>query len=93
MMGCPERKPSRPLQWRFETQEHSSDSVVIEFDLNGRKVAFDEGVVRTLRAKARARAGSSTPLNELAVLLDRALTDGKPVTLRRAEARTFEGLL
>jgi hypothetical protein len=66
---------------------------IIEFDLNGRKLTLDEGVVRTLRAKARAGAGSSTALNDLAVILDRALADGKPVTLQRAESRALEKLL
>lgn len=66
---------------------------LIEFDLNGRKLTLDEGVVRMVRAKARAGAGSSTALNDLAVILDRALADRKPVTLRRAEARALERLL
>jgi hypothetical protein len=66
---------------------------MIEFDLNGRKTALDENLVRTLRAKARANAGSSSTLNDLAVILDRALSDHKPVTLQRAEARALERLL
>jgi hypothetical protein len=66
---------------------------MLEFDLNGRKARFDERTVRRLRAIARADAGSSTTLNDLAVILDRALTDGEAVTLRRAETRSFEGLL
>ena len=66
---------------------------MIEFDLNGRKVAFDESVVRTLRAKALAGAGTSSTLNDLAVILDRALSDRKPITLQRAEARALERLL
>jgi hypothetical protein len=78
------RTSRRSIQRRVETQQHSRSSVAIEFDLNGRKVAFDQAVVRTLRAKARAQAGSSTALNDLAVLLDRALVDGKAVTLRHA---------
>ena len=66
---------------------------MIEFDLSGRKVAFDESVVRTLRAKALAGAGTSSTLNDLAVILDRALSDRKPITLQRAEARALERLL
>jgi hypothetical protein len=66
---------------------------VIEFDLNGRKARFDERTVQRLRAIARAEAGSSTTLNDLAVILDRALTGGHPVTLQRGEARAFEALL
>jgi hypothetical protein len=66
---------------------------MIEFDLNGRKVALDEAVVRELRERAQAGAGSSSTLNDLAVLLTRALSEQKPVTLRRAESRAFERLL
>jgi hypothetical protein len=65
----------------------------IEFDLNGRKVALAEQVVRAVRARARAHSGESTQLNDLAVILEGALSDGGPVTLRRAEARTFNRLL
>jgi hypothetical protein len=66
---------------------------MIEFDLNGRKLALDEAVVRELRDRAQAGAGSSSTLNDLAVLLTRALDEQKPVTLRRAESRAFERLL
>ena len=66
---------------------------MIEFDLNGRKVAFDESVVRALRAKTLAGAGTSSTLNDLAVILGRALSDRKPITLQRAEARALERLL
>jgi hypothetical protein len=66
---------------------------MIEFDLNGRKLALDEAVVRELRERAQACAGSSSTLNDLAVLLTRALAEQKPVTLRRAESRAFERLL
>jgi hypothetical protein len=66
---------------------------MIEFDLNGRKIALDESLVRRVRAKARANAGSSSTLNDLAVILDRALSDPKAVTLQRAEARALERLL
>ena len=66
---------------------------MIKFDLNGRKVALEEEVVRRLRTKALAGAGSSSTLNDLAVILGRALSDGRPVTLQRAEARALERLL
>ena len=66
---------------------------MIEFDLNGRKLALEETVVRELRERALARAGSSSTLNDLAVILARALSEQKPVTLRRAESRTLERLL
>jgi len=65
----------------------------IEFDLSGRKLALDESVVRELRERALARAGSSSTLNDLAVILGRALAEPKPVTLRRAETRALERLL
>ena len=66
---------------------------MIEFDLHGRKLALDEAVVRKLRDKALARAGSSSTLNDLAAILERALSAEKPVTLRRAESRALERLL
>jgi len=65
----------------------------IEFDLSGRKLALEESVVRELREQALARAGSSSTLNDLAVILARALDNPKPVTLRRAESRALERLL
>jgi hypothetical protein len=46
---------------------------MIEFDLNGRKLALEEAVVRELRERALAGAGSSSTLNDLAVILTRAL--------------------
>jgi len=66
---------------------------MIEFDLNGRKLALEETVVRELRQRALARAGSSSTLNDLAVILTRALSEQKPVTLRRAESQALERLL
>ena len=67
--------------------------MMIEFDLNGRKIALDESAVRELRELAFARAGSSSMLNDLAVILTRALAERKLVTLRRAESRAFDDLL
>ncbi len=68
-------------------------AVAIEFDLNGRKLVLDEAVVRDLGAKAAAGAGSSSTLNDLAFILKRAITEGKPVVLQRGEARTLQRLL
>ena len=70
-----------------------SPAAMIEFDLNGRKLALEETVVRELRERALAGAGSSSALNDLAVILARALSEQKPVTLRRAESRALERLL
>ncbi|MBA3736845.1 MAG: hypothetical protein H0W90_16920 [Actinobacteria bacterium] len=66
---------------------------MIEFDLNGRMLALDHTVVHELRAKALAGAGSSSTLNDLAVILSPALSEQKSVTLRRAESRALEQLL
>ena len=66
---------------------------MIEIDLNGRKLALEETVVRELRGRALAGAGSSSALNDLAVILERALSEQKPITLRRAESRALERLL
>jgi hypothetical protein len=61
---------------------------MIDFDLNGRKVAFDETTVQRLRAKAKAGAGSSSMLNDLAVILGRAHRHGDS-----GVAVTLSGLL
>jgi hypothetical protein len=66
---------------------------MIQFDLNGRKLALEETIVQRLLTEALARAGSSTTLNDLAVILSRALSERKPITLRRAESRALEQLL
>ena len=66
---------------------------MIEFDLNGRRLALEEAVVRDLRDRAQAGAGSSSTLNDLAVILMRALSEQKPVTLRRAQSRALERML
>src|SRR2546426_4894744 len=57
---------------------------MIKFDLHGRELALDEAVVQKLQAEALAKAGSSTTLNDLAVILTRALSERKTITLRRA---------
>lgn len=44
------------------------------------------------RKRQLARAPSST-LNDLAFILKRAITEGKPVVLQRGEARTLQRLL
>jgi hypothetical protein len=47
-------------------------AAMIEFDLNGRKLALDETVVHELRERALARAGLPSTLDDLAVILTRA---------------------
>ena len=66
---------------------------MIDFDLNGRKLALEETVMRRLQTRAEAGAGSSSMLNDLAVILRQALSEGKSVTLRRAETRALQRLL
>lgn len=65
----------------------------IELDLNGRKLTLDEEVVRELQIEAAAGAGASSTLRDLAFMLDRALSEERPVSLQRAEARALERLL
>ena len=67
--------------------------MAIELDLNGRKLTLDESVVRDLQVRAAAGAGASSTLRDLAFMLDRALSEEKPVSLQRAEARALERLL
>lgn len=47
---------------------------MIEFDLNGRKLALGDSAVRELRERALAGDGSSSTLSDLAVILSGALT-------------------
>jgi hypothetical protein len=67
--------------------------VPIEIDLGGRKLTLDEEVVRELQLKAAAGAGASSTLRDLAFMLERALSEERPVPLQRAEARALERLL
>jgi hypothetical protein len=67
--------------------------VAIELDLNGRKLTLEESMVRELQIEAAAGAGASSTLRDLAFMLDRALTEERPVSLQRAEARALERLL
>jgi hypothetical protein len=80
-----------PFFRRVESRRGSAD--MIELDLNGRKLALDETVVRELRRRALAGAGLSSALNDVGVILERALSEQKPVTLRRAESPASERLL
>jgi hypothetical protein len=81
-----------PISLRRTVELAALSAAMIQFDLNGRKLALDEKVVQRLHAEAVARAGSSTTLNDLAVILSRALSERKPITLRRAESRALEQL-
>ena len=65
----------------------------LELDLNGRRLALEEPVVRELQLTAAAGAGSSSVLRDLAFMLERALSEERPVSLQRAEARALERLL
>lgn len=65
----------------------------IEIDLGGRKLTLDEEVVRELQLEAAAGAGESSTLRDLAFMLERALSEERPVPLQRAEARALERLL
>jgi hypothetical protein len=84
-----ERQDARPRQ----TLRVPLGVEMIEFDLNGRRLSLEEATVQELRANALAGAGSSTTLNDLAVILSRALSDRKVTTLRRAESRALQDLL
>jgi hypothetical protein len=67
--------------------------VKVHFDINGRDLVLEETVVRELRAKAKAAAGSSTVSRDLAAPLTRALSESRPVALQRVEARALFRLL
>jgi hypothetical protein len=57
----------------------------VVFDLPSGQVSVNGDEVGLLRDAGAARAGRSSPARDLSLLLDRALRQAKPVTLRRAE--------
>jgi hypothetical protein len=59
------------------------------FDLASGQVSLDADQVGQLRDAAAAQAGRSSAARDVSLLLDRALQQAKPVTLRRAELQTL----
>jgi hypothetical protein len=59
------------------------------FDLPSGQVSLEAREVELLRDAAAAQAGSSTAARDLSLLLDRALSEPRPVALRRAEVQTL----
>jgi len=69
--GCPEVAPER---------------CAVVLDVGGRRVVLEPGEATRLRDAAAACAGRSSPARDLSLLLDRALSHGRVLALRRAEA-------
>jgi hypothetical protein len=63
------------------------DEIVI--DLPGGKLTLDVEEARGIRDAAAAEAGRSTTARDISLLLDRALSEGSVVALRRNEAHTL----
>jgi hypothetical protein len=59
------------------------------FDLPSGQVSLEAREVELLRDAAAAQAGSSTAARDLSLLLDRALSEPRPVAFRRAEVQTL----
>jgi hypothetical protein len=62
---------------------------VVVLDIVGRRVDLDPGVARRLRDEGAARSGHSTAARDLSLMLDRSLSRGQVLALRRAEAHTL----
>jgi hypothetical protein len=62
---------------------------VVRLDLPTGALELDEHVVERLRDAAAEMAGRSSAARDLSLVLDRALTAGGGVALRRAEVQTL----
>lgn len=66
---------------------------MLEIAYGRRRVSLAEEDVKRLRARALERAGTSSTLRDLGVMLAQGLTTGRPLLLRRSEARALHSLL
>jgi hypothetical protein len=65
------------------------DGDVVRLDLPTRALELDAHVLERLRDAAAEMAGRSSAARDLSLVLDRALTTGGGVALRRAEVQTL----
>lgn len=66
---------------------------MVELDITGVVAHLSDPDAVRLRDAAAVQAGSSAAHRDLALLLERALTTGKPIALQRGERRALEQLL
>jgi hypothetical protein len=60
---------------------------MVKLDVHGVVVSIEPAQAERLRVAAAARAGTSSRLRDLSLVLDWALASSRVVALRRAEAR------
>jgi hypothetical protein len=61
----------------------------VTLDVRGRRVVLDRDQASLIREAAAARSGKSSAARDLSLLLDRGLSGGQVIALRRAEAQTL----
>lgn len=64
----------------------------VTLDVCGRRVLLDRDQAALLRDAAAARSGRSSAARDFSLLLDRGISRGQVIALRRAEAQTLERL-
>jgi hypothetical protein len=67
----------------------SPDPPLVILDIAGPRVELDPHAAARLRDVAASCAGRSSAARDLSLLLDRALSRGRVLALRRAEAQTL----
>ena len=65
---------------------------MVRLEIKGQVLAFPRAQVERAQSLARAEAGASSRLRDLALVLDWALNSPRVVSLRRSEARELERL-
>lgn len=65
---------------------------MVRLEIRGQVMAFPRAQVERAQNLARAEAGVSSRLRDLALVLDWALNSSRVVSLRRSEARELERL-
>jgi hypothetical protein len=65
---------------------------MVRLEIRGQVMAFPRAQVERAQSLARAEAGVSSRLRDLALVLDWALNTSRVVSLRRSEARELERL-
>ena len=79
----------RPAELLVEDVVSATTRSVLRLDLPTGTLELDDRVAERLRDAAAAMAGRSSAARDLSIVLDRALSTGRAVALRRAEHQTL----
>ena len=78
--------------WGDQQRSLATDRVPLVLDVSGRRIEVSEEAALRLREAASLEAGRSSVARDLSLLLERALTGGNTLALRRVEAHTLTQL-